>query len=149
MAVTFAAVLYALMHWKQGVDEQERRLQEQVAELQAAQQERQQATGPAVPAISAAGQEQRRQRIALLNRDWSALLNSLEPVDSGVELLTIEADPTTGSVYVTGAAAAPVQANVYAEQLQAHGVAVQQVRLLVLERQPNGYRFEVGATWKD
>lgn len=149
IAVLFAAGLYALMQWKQSIDEQGGRLETQVLEARAARQSRNQDAEIATPAISAAGQQQRRQRIALLNRDWSRLLNSLEPADPEIELLTIEANPATGSVYVTGSATTPGQANVYAEQLQGHGVAVQQVRLHVLERQPGGYKFEVGAKWKD
>lgn len=99
------------------------------------------------PALSAAGSRQLQEQMALLNRDWATLLDVLTPRGRDVKMLGLDINPATGAVRVTGQASTSTLANAYAASLGKHAAVVHRVRLLVLERRPDGVRFEVGAQW--
>ncbi len=90
---------------------------------------------------------QMQQQVGLLNRDWAALTQALLPADNDIRLLSLDVNPSTSAVRVIGLAGSPVRANSYAQALEARADTLHEVRLLQVERQSDGVRFEVGAQW--
>ena len=97
--------------------------------------------------LSAVGERQWREQIALLNRDWGRLLNALVPREKHTRLLGIDVNPMTGVVRVSGITDSPERANAYAEALEANTTEVSQVRVLALKRSGQAVNFEVSASW--
>ena len=148
MAVALLLALAAVLQWKQSIDgelaQQERRLL-QVERLAAAATPR--AVRP-TPQMSPAAVRQINTQINLLNRQWAALLRQLVPT-SDVELLTLDVNPATGAVRMTGGARGAAQANAYAERLQRSSARLGNVRLMLLERKAERVEFEVTAQWNE
>lgn len=139
--------LLVLWRWKQQVDTRlavsEIRLQ-QATRLTASEA----ASRVVAPTgLDAAGARQVNAQIALLNRDWSGLLNGLEPRDDAVKLLATDINPATGAIRITAGASTPAEANAYAQRLQERSVVLRDVRLLSLEREAGRIEFEVTAQW--
>lgn len=104
---------------------------------------------PATTGLNATGIREVNAQVALLNRDWSTLLNGLEPPDEAVKLLALDINPATGAVRIGGSAATPSAANAYAQALQERLAPLRDVRLLLLERQAGRIDFEVTAQWSE
>ena len=102
-----------------------------------------------LPPLSPAAARQLDREVALLNRDWSQLSNLLTPRDLPVSLLGMDVDPSSGAVRVSGSTESAMVANTYAEMLSRQGDALQQVRLLGVERRVDGIHFEISAQWID
>jgi hypothetical protein len=147
--VLLAAGVIVVLHWKHGFDarrgEQERRL-ERAAQLAARRGEHR--PEPAAQ-LSPAGARQVNTQIALLNRDWTGLLEQLAPRSRQVKLLGMDVNPATGAVRITGGADSAADANAYAEWLQGHGALLRDVRLMLLERKAAHIHFEVTAQWAE
>lgn len=103
----------------------------------------------AVPALSPAAEHQLSRQVALLNRDWTQLSESLAPSDDEVRLLGMDVDPVSGVVRITARADSTTEANMYAESLSKRIDTLRHVRLLGLERRVDGIRFEISAQWID
>lgn len=108
--------------------------------------------GPVRPVLpesarSPAELRQIRTQIALLNRDWPSLFDDLLPDKPQVKLLGLEINGETAAIRLTAHAPSADIANDYAEALQAQRRQVQDVKLLLLERKPEGLHFEVSARW--
>ncbi|NZA25159.1 hypothetical protein H0E84_02080 [Luteimonas sp. SJ-92] len=88
-------------------------------------------------------------QVLLLNRDWAGLLHELVPGDHGSRLLVLDIDAVTGVLRVSGRARDAKAANLYAETIHLESGAVRDVRLLLLERKPDGIDFEVSARWAE
>ncbi|MDR6841136.1 hypothetical protein [Pseudoxanthomonas sacheonensis] len=101
------------------------------------------------PDLGAVGERQWSEQMALLNRDWSQLLNALVPLDKQTKLLGIDVNPATGVVRVSGVTDSADRANAYAEALDANARAVSQVRVLALKRNGEVVNFEVSASWRE
>ena len=99
--------------------------------------------------LSAVGERQWGEQMALLNRDWSQLLNTLVPMDEQTKLLSVDVNPGTGVVRISGVTDAADRANAYAEALEANAQAVSQVRLLTLKSNGKAVNFEVSASWRE
>jgi hypothetical protein len=148
MAVALLLALAAVLQWKQSIDteraQQERRLL-QVERLAA------DATPRVVrptPRMSPAAVRQVNSQIGLLNREWPSLLRQMVPTGD-VELLTLDVNPATGAVRMTGAARDAALANAYAERLQRGAAQLGNVRLMLLERKAGQVEFEVTAQWNE
>lgn len=102
----------------------------------------------AMPQFSEAVLLQLNRQVGMINRDWGRLLTTLVPEVEEVRLLSIDADPLTGGVRVSGASDSADLANAYAAMLEERAV-VGDVRLLSLERDGARVVFEVTATWAD
>lgn len=149
LVVLVAVAAWALTGWKRDVDAELGR-REQLLERAAARSSADHSRRPTPPmALSPAGSRQLHEQMALLNKDWVALLGVLTPRGRDVKLLGMDINPGTGAVRVTGQAATSALANAYAASLGKRADAVHRVRLLVLERRPDGIRFEVSAQWTD
>jgi hypothetical protein len=148
MVALLAMGVFVTWRWYQGLDAQRTRHEQRLERAtQLAARLGVPVSKPA-PRLGAAGTRQVNEQIALLNRDWSALLAQLVPDSPRVRLLAMDANPATGAVRITGAAEAAVQANAYAERLQ-RGAVVRDVRLVLLERKPARVQFEITAQWTD
>lgn len=101
-----------------------------------------------LPQLSEAVLVQLNRQVGMINRDWGRLLATLVPEVEAVRLLSIDADPVTGGVRVSGASDSADLANAYAAMLETRAV-VSDVRLLSLERDGARVVFEVTATWAD
>lgn len=99
--------------------------------------------------LSAVGERQWGEQMTLLNRDWSRLLNALVPLDKKTRLLSIDVNPATGVVRVSGVTDSAGRANAYAEALEANAQGVSQVRVLTLKRSGQAVNFEVSASWRE
>lgn len=143
------AALMILLHWKNDFDvqreEQERRL-ERAAQLTVQRGER--SPQPATQ-LSSAGARQVNAQIALLNRDWTGLLERLVPRSRKVKLLGMDVNPVTGALRITGGADSAADANAYAESLQGRTALLRDVRLMLLERKAGHIQFEVTAQWAE
>lgn len=102
---------------------------------------------PETTGLNASGIREVNAQVALLNRDWSSLLNGLAPADDAVKLLAMDINPATGAVRIDGSAATSSAANAYAQALQERSARLRDVRLLLLERQAGRIEFEVSAQW--
>lgn len=102
---------------------------------------------PVVPTLSPATARQLQRQAGLLNRDWARLSSVLTPSNGKVSLLSLDVDPTTRIVRISGRVDGTTAANTYAEQLSKHVTTLRQVRLLSLESGTDGVRFEIGAQW--
>lgn len=98
-------------------------------------------------ARSQAELRQIRTQIALLNRDWPSLFDDLLPEKQQVKLLGLDVNAETAAIRLTAHAPSADIANDYAEALQAQRSQLQDVKLLLLERKPEGLHFEVSARW--
>ena len=135
-AVLVAAALLVTvggaLEWKQAIDgqqaQQERRLQ-QAERLAASTVPR--AVQP-TPRMSPAAVRQVNAQVALLNRDWAALLRHLVP-DGEARLLTLDVHQTTGAVRLTGRADSAARANASAERLQRSALTANHRILFQLE----------------
>ena len=150
-AVLVAAALLvavgAVLEWKQGIDEQQA---QQARRLLQAERMAASSSPRAVqptPRMSPAAVRQVNAQIALLNREWAALLRHLAPAGAEAQLLTLDVNPATGAVRMTGSADNAAKANAYAERLQRSAARLDNVRLLLLERKSAQVEFEVTAQW--
>lgn len=89
---------------------------------------------------------QLNRQVGMINRDWGRLLSTLVPETDEVRLLSIDVEPVTGVIRVSGASDSAERANAYSALLEARAV-VGDVRLLSLERNGTRVVFEVTARW--
>lgn len=142
------ALICVLLRWKLSIDGQAGAREQQVSRLSRDAPTVQMPDSKPTYALSPAGLAQLSGQVALLNKDWAGLLNAFVP-QSEIRLLGMDINPTTGSVRISGIAATSAVANNYAEALEHEVGALHQVRLLVIERRPDGIHFEVSAQWTD
>jgi hypothetical protein len=100
-------------------------------------------------ARSPAELRQLRTQIALFNRDWVELFANVSPAAPEVRLLEVDVNAETGAIGLAGIAPDADAANLYAEALQKNAKRLGDVNLLLLERRPEGIRFEVAARWAE
>lgn len=148
VAAACAAAAAGLAAWQHRVDRQLEARQALLDRLAASRQAPPRAAAP-VPLSLGAAREERQQRL-LLARDWGELSSRLAPLAAeDIRLLEVDANPATGALRLTGVASTALQANAYAQRLAGAGGTLRRVRLLGLERQADGIRFEVGAQWNE
>lgn len=136
-----------LLHWQRDLDTRQARHERELARVDALSSRVAPQRAQIPPALTPAGARQVREQMALLNRDWVRLSELLAPASSDVRLIGMDVNPITGAVRVTGRAATSVAANAYAEALGGRTDALRNVRLLGVERRPDGIRFEASAQW--
>lgn len=147
LAMLLAGVASAmgLLAWAHHMDGQRAVRESQLRRLSASRRH-----PPAVPTkapLDPAALRQMQQQIGLLNRDWASLTQALLPADKDIRLLSLDINPASSAVRIIGLAGSPVRANDYAQTLEARADTLHEVRLLLVERQGDGVRFEVGAQW--
>lgn len=145
-AVMVVAVTAGLVQWKQRIDADEIRRNHQLTRLAALTSS---ASKSASPAQKQRGPDELRvlnAQIHLLNRDWPQLLNAIAPSSRDIRLLSLDVDPGTAAIRITGQATTLAMANSYARSLEAAN-PLRKVRLVLLERRPGGVFFELTANW--
>lgn len=99
-----------------------------------------------VAPLTEAAAAQFGQQVRMINRDWTRLLKSLVPETDDIRLLSVDVDPSGGTVRLSGASDTAERANAYSALLEKRAV-VSDVRLLTVEPDGNRTGFEVTARW--
>lgn len=149
LLVVMAVSGFALQRARQSVDEQARSNQDRLDLMIEASVEHREVPAHRAEPLTRVGRRQMGDQVALLNRDWSRLLNALVPSEPTTMLLGVDVNPGTSAIRVSGVAITEATANSYAESLEGRSGEVTGVRTLMLERRPEGVGFEVGASWQE
>ncbi|KLD74163.1 PilN domain-containing protein [Xanthomonas hyacinthi] len=113
------------------------------------------ASAPSMPTAAAdplagidkAGLERVEGELRMLNRDWPGLLAAIVPQDRHTRLLSLDVNPASGNVIVTGRAPGHAAVSTYVMELN-NSSLIQEVRLLRIEGLGGGTVFEVSAQWR-
>jgi len=135
------------IHWKSAVDADLARRRNQLQRVEALSAAAHAQLPVQQPALGHDGARQLSEQFALLNKDWPRLLNAVVPSRHEVKLLSVDINPDTAVIRVTGRAPSLLLANDYAQWLETTGSPIGDVRVIVFERRPDGIYFEIGAKW--
>ncbi len=97
--------------------------------------------------IAKTGLERVEGELRMLNRDWPGLLAAVVPQDRYTRLLSLDVNPASGNVIVTGQAPSHSAVSTYVMELD-NSSLIQEVRLLRIEGLGDGTVFEVSAQWR-
>jgi hypothetical protein len=137
----------AVIHWKNKLDADLTRRQDQLQRVESLLAAAHVQSPVQQPELGHDGARQLGEQFALLNKDWPRLLNAIVPNKRQVKLLSVDVNPDTAAIRVTGRAPDLMNANDYAQWLETAGSPIGDVRVIVFERRPDGIYFEIGAKW--